>query len=119
LITSSPLSNTQSNNIDRFILLSFFIYDYKGVIITNHKSKIKNQSNVSNRRSLSVSLPDTLDRLTNLTNLILSNNQLTILPRSISRLNRLKFLDIDDNQMTELPEWLQSMQQTQQLSLEY
>ena len=49
-------------------------------------------------------LPDAIGRLTNLTSLDLSGNQLTALPDAIGRLTNLTSLDLSGNQLTALPD---------------
>jgi len=52
---------------------------------------------------LTGAIPSELGNLTNLENLLLSNNQLTSLPPEIGNLTNLKQLRLDDNQFTSLP----------------
>ncbi len=49
-------------------------------------------------------LPESIEKLTNLTTLRLQNNQLTSLPESIGKLSRLTYLNLDSNQLASLPE---------------
>ena len=50
------------------------------------------------------SLPESIDNLTQLRHLNVSNNQLTSLPESISNLTQLQVLSVSNNQLSSLPE---------------
>ncbi|MFM8003489.1 MAG: leucine-rich repeat domain-containing protein, partial [Dolichospermum sp.] len=61
-------------------------------------------------------LPDSITQLSNLRNLCLSNNQLT-LPESIAQLSNLTVLDLSDNKLTTLPEAIKQLSQLEKLDL--
>jgi Leucine-rich repeat (LRR) protein/GTPase SAR1 family protein len=68
-------------------------------------------------RNQLTTLPDSLGQLTQLTELHLSNNQLTTLPDSLGQLTRLTELDLSDNKLTTLPDSLGQLTQLTKLNL--
>lgn len=63
------------------------------------------------------SLPESLGRLPQLTQLYLHNNQLTSLPESLGNLVRLRALHLFNNRLTSLPDTLGNLAQLQELTL--
>ncbi|MEH1829656.1 MAG: COR domain-containing protein, partial [Nostoc sp.] len=62
-------------------------------------------------------LPETIDRLQQLTSLNLRNNQITTLPEAFAHLPQLTYLDLSRNQLTTLPETIDRLQQLTYLDL--
>ncbi|HLP92323.1 MAG TPA: leucine-rich repeat protein [Nostocaceae cyanobacterium] len=63
------------------------------------------------------SLPEAVTRLQNLSYLNLSDNQITSLPEAITRLQNLSTLDLSDNEITSLPEAIARLQNLSTLYL--
>ncbi|MEY3329047.1 MAG: hypothetical protein RLZZ115_1930, partial [Cyanobacteriota bacterium] len=63
------------------------------------------------------SVPESITRLTNLSQLDLGRNQLTSVPESITRLTNLSQLDLGRNQLTSVPESIGSLTNLSQLNL--
>ncbi|MEH2437853.1 MAG: leucine-rich repeat domain-containing protein, partial [Nostoc sp.] len=64
-------------------------------------------------------IPEALANLTNLTQLILYNNQITQIPEAIANLTNLTQLDLDGNQITQIPEAIAKLTNLTQLHLSY
>lgn len=62
-------------------------------------------------------VPESLGRLTKLTSLDLSGNELRTVPECIERLTRLQTLDISDNKLTTQPEPISQLSQLQTLNV--
>jgi leucine-rich repeat protein SHOC2 len=63
-------------------------------------------------------LPDSIGKLTDLTELDLSNNQLTTLPDTIGNLTKLKYIFLDNNQLNHLPDTLGNLKKLQHITLD-
>ncbi|MEH2330012.1 leucine-rich repeat domain-containing protein, partial [Nostoc sp.] len=64
-------------------------------------------------------IPEAIAKLTNLTQLILYNNQITKIPEAITDLTNLKELDLFSNQITQIPEVLANLTNLTQFHLSY
>ncbi|EZA49348.1 hypothetical protein DMN91_001420 [Ooceraea biroi] len=62
-------------------------------------------------------MPDGLEKLTNLTTLVLHSNELAALPGTIGSLSKLKVLDCSRNKLTSLPQELDNLPQLSTLNL--
>ncbi|MGI9179538.1 MAG: COR domain-containing protein [Longimicrobiaceae bacterium] len=62
-------------------------------------------------------LPASIEKLTQLQQLVLWGNQLTQLPASIEKLTQLQYLNLSGNQLTQLPASIEKLTQLQRLNL--
>ena len=74
-----------------------------------HTLQLSNLTNLDLRRNQLTILPPEITRLTNLTYLDLGNNKVTSLPPEIARLTKLTRLDLRRNQLTSLPPEIDSL----------
>lgn len=70
------------------------------------------------KSSLAV-IPEDLDKLVNLMNLVCQSNKLDIFPKSVGLLTKLTLLDLSDNNLTELPSEIDNLQNLASLIVSY
>lgn len=77
--------------------------------------RLSNLTDLHLSRTRLTTLPESIGKLTNLTNLSLFNNKLTILPNSIKNLKKLRYLDLRSNYLTTLPKAIGSLTSLKEL----
>ncbi|MFN6480808.1 COR domain-containing protein, partial [Nostoc sp. DedQUE07] len=80
-------------------------------------AKLTNLTQLDLRKNQITQLPEAIAKLTNLTQLVLSDNQITQLPETIAKLTNLTQLDLRKNQITQIPETIAKLTNLTQLVL--
>lgn len=62
-------------------------------------------------------IPDAIEKLTNLTTLVLHSNEIIALPSTIGNLTKIKLLDCSRNKLTSLPQTLSNLPQLSTINL--
>jgi Leucine-rich repeat (LRR) protein len=83
--------------------LGYFIGHHNKSIPTNQNTNVSASQSVDLSGQQLTTIPESVLKQTNITNLNLSNNQLTTLPAGIANLTNLKVLNVENNRLITIP----------------
>jgi hypothetical protein len=105
--------------IDNLNVHFLYIRRYEGESLPKEIGQLTNLTSLVLSQNQLTILPKEIGQLTNLTSLNLEYNQLTILPKEIGQLTNLTYLDLYDNHLPSLPKEIVQLTNLTELDLGY